>query len=101
MAALCERAMKTGSMRMEPCATCDAERQMGEKRFSHSPRFGMMARYEMPYGLGGVRQMTPSFCALPLAVTMCCTQCESMPNEPSATGSSALRVPEQSSWVIT
>ena len=44
MAALWLSAMKTGSMRIEPWATCEAERQMGENRFSHSPLRGMIER---------------------------------------------------------
>jgi hypothetical protein len=48
VAALCPKAINTGSMRIDPCATCKAQRQMGTRRFSHSPLGGMIERYEMP-----------------------------------------------------
>jgi hypothetical protein len=36
--------MKTGSMRMERNATCEAESDQGARRFSHSVRRGTMER---------------------------------------------------------
>jgi hypothetical protein len=36
--------MNTGSIRIEPWATCDVDRQMGENRFAHSLLRGMMER---------------------------------------------------------
>ena len=34
------KTMKTGSMRIEPKAMCEADRQTGTSRLSHSPAFG-------------------------------------------------------------
>ena len=43
VAAVCPKTMKTGSMRMEPNAMCDALRQTGTSKLTHSVAFGVSA----------------------------------------------------------
>src|SRR5215203_973853 len=57
--AACPSSISVGSIRTDPNATCDADRQSGTSRFSASSRRGVSARYGIGYG-GTATERYPS-----------------------------------------
>src|SRR3546814_7458925 len=60
-AALSPNIMKAGSMRTEPNAIWEVDRQTGTNRFVHSVLLGVMQRYEIEYGSKPPTSTFPSF----------------------------------------
>ena len=62
------RIIKTGSIRIDPYAMCELDKQTGTSKFAAWPFFGTSEPYEIWYGPFVLTPMSPSFCTYPSGV---------------------------------
>ena len=68
-AADCPSIIKTGSIRIDPYAICEADKQTGTSRLLHSFALGIILLYAIGYGPNPPICTSPSFFTMPLTTT--------------------------------